>query len=90
MDFASMGGEGPTAYEVLLRAAMAGDTSHFAREDIVEETWRIIQPLLDSPPSVAVYAQGTWGPKAAEELVRGHDGWHEPWLPAPDASEVGK
>jgi glucose-6-phosphate 1-dehydrogenase len=82
MDFASMGGEGPTAYEVLLRAAMAGDPSHFAREDIVEETWRVIQPLLDAPPPVEVYKQGSWGPQAAAALVRGLDGWNDPWLPA--------
>jgi glucose-6-phosphate 1-dehydrogenase len=82
VSFASMGGEGPTAYEVLLQAAVAGDSSHFAREDIVEETWRVIQPLLDAPPPVELYKQGTWGPQAAEALVRGHDGWHNPWLSA--------
>ena len=82
VDFASMGGEGPTAYEVLLRAAIDGDSSHFASEDFVEETWRVIQPLLDAPPRVASYPQGSWGPQAANGLVRGHDGWREPWLPA--------
>ena len=40
-----MGGEGPTPYEVLLDAAMRGDSSHFARQDAVEETWRVVQPL---------------------------------------------
>ena len=40
-----MGGEGPTPYEVLLDAAMRGDPSHFARQDAVEETWRVVQPL---------------------------------------------
>jgi glucose-6-phosphate 1-dehydrogenase len=82
VDFASLGGEGPTAYEVLLLAALAGDESHFAREDFVEETWRVIQPLLDSPPPVEGYAQGSWGPRASALLVRGHDDWHDPWLPA--------
>jgi glucose-6-phosphate 1-dehydrogenase len=81
VNFSSIGGEEPTAYEVLLRAALAGDSGHFTREDAVEETWRIVQPLLDSPPSVDAYAQRSWGPTAAEALVRGHEGWHDPWLP---------
>ena len=62
MEFASMGGEGPTPYEVLLDAAMRGDSSHFARQDAVEETWRVVQPLIDAPPPVEVYEPGTWGP----------------------------
>ena len=41
MEFAEFGGEGPTAYEVLLDAAIRGDSSHFARQDAVEETWRV-------------------------------------------------
>ena len=40
-----MGGEGPTPYEVLLDAAMRGNSSSFARQDAVEETWRVVQPL---------------------------------------------
>ena len=81
MTFASMGGEGPTAYEVLLHAALVGDPSHFAREDAVEETWRVVQPLLDAPPPVEVYEKGSWGPEAANRLVREYGGWRDPWLP---------
>jgi glucose-6-phosphate 1-dehydrogenase len=81
MEFASFGGEGPTPYEVLLDAAMHGNSSNFARQDAVEETWRVVQPLLDSPPPIEVYVRGTWGPAAADELVRGHGGWRDPWLP---------
>jgi glucose-6-phosphate 1-dehydrogenase len=88
VNFSSLGGEAPTAYEVLLRAAMAGDSGHFAREDAVEETWRIVQPLIDSPPTVESYAQGSWGPNGAEVLVRGFEGWRDPWVPATD--EPGK
>ena len=76
-----MGGEGPTAYEVLLYAAMVGDSSHFARQDALEETWRVVQPLLDAPPPVEVYEQGSWGPKSADTLVNNVGGWHDPWLP---------
>ena len=39
-----------------------GDSTRFTRQDGVEETWRVFQPLLDSPPPVHPYAQGTWGP----------------------------
>ena len=81
MEFASMGGEGPTPYEVLLEAAMHGNPSSFARQDAVEETWRVVQPLLDSPPPVEVYEPGTWGPASAEELTRDYGGWRSPWLP---------
>ena len=81
MEFAEEGGEGPSPYEVLLHAAMVGNSGRFTRQDSVEETWRILQPLLDSPPPVHEYAKGSWGPKQAEELVAGHGTWHEPWLP---------
>jgi glucose-6-phosphate 1-dehydrogenase len=81
MTFATMGGEGPTAYEVLLHAALIGDASHFARQDSVEETWRVLQPLLDAPPTVEQYAQGSWGPPSGDRLVAEFGGWHAPWLP---------
>jgi glucose-6-phosphate 1-dehydrogenase len=84
VEFAQEGGEGPTPYEVLLRAALIGDSTDFTRQDNVEQSWRIVQPLLDSPPPVHPYAQGTWGPEEARELVAHYGGWHGPWLP--DAS----
>jgi glucose-6-phosphate 1-dehydrogenase len=80
MEFAEEGGEGPTPYEVLLSAAMAGDASRFTRQDSVEETWRILQPLLDAPPPVHPYAKGTWGPPEADRLLAGEGRWHEPWV----------
>jgi glucose-6-phosphate 1-dehydrogenase len=82
LDFAAHGGEGPTPYEVLLQAALAGDSSRFTRQDGVEEQWRVMQPLLDAPPEVRPYQPGSWGPKAAEALVRGHARWRDPWIPA--------
>ncbi len=80
MEFADEGGEGPTPYEVLLHAAMVGDSSRFTRQDSVEETWRVLQPLLDSPSPVHGYAKASWGPEEAEKLVTGHGRWHEPWI----------
>ena len=82
MEFADEGGEGPTPYEVLLRAAMSGDSSRFTRQDGVEEQWRIMQPLLDAPPPVEVYQQGSWGPAAADHLLAGFGGWRSPWVSA--------
>jgi glucose-6-phosphate 1-dehydrogenase len=80
MEFAAEGGEGATPYEVLLHAAMVGDSTRFARQDEVDETWRIMQPLLDGPPPVHTYATGTWGPAAADELTAGYGGWRGPWI----------
>jgi glucose-6-phosphate 1-dehydrogenase len=82
MDFGAEGGEGPTPYEVLLHAAMVGDSTRFTRQDGVEEAWRIMQPLLDDPPPVHTYEPGSWGPEAAEELVAGHGRWRDPWISA--------
>jgi len=86
MEFAQEGGDGPTPYEVLLDAALKGDSSHFTREDSVEETWRIVQPLLDAPPRVEPYGKGSWGPPSAERLTAGFGGWRGPWIPAAPAS----
>jgi glucose-6-phosphate 1-dehydrogenase len=80
MEFSEEGGEGATPYEVLLHAAMVGQSTRFTRQDGVEETWRIMQPLLDAPPPVHSYAPGTWGPEAGDQLVAGHGRWHGPWL----------
>ncbi|MFN8160441.1 MAG: glucose-6-phosphate dehydrogenase [Solirubrobacterales bacterium] len=80
MEFAEEGGEGPTPYEVLLHAAMRGDSSRFTRQDSVEEAWRIMQPLLDDPPEVHPYEKGSWGPEAATGLLAGHGRWRGPWV----------
>jgi glucose-6-phosphate 1-dehydrogenase len=80
MEFGREGGEAPTPYEVLLLDAMRGNSVRFTRQDGVEETWRIMQPLLDSPPPVHTYVPGSWGPKEAERLVEGFGSWHGPWV----------
>jgi len=80
MEFAEEGGEGATPYEVLLHAAMEGNSTRFTRQDSVEETWRVLQPLLDAPPPVQPYAKGSWGPDAANQLVAGYGGWRGPWV----------
>ncbi len=80
VEFAEQGGEGATPYEVLLHAAMLGDSKRFTRQDGVEQTWRIMQPLLDHPPEVHPYAKGSWGPGEAERLLAGHGTWRGPWI----------
>jgi glucose-6-phosphate 1-dehydrogenase len=82
LEFAEQGGEGATPYEVLLQAAMAGESSRFKRQDEVEECWRIMQPLVDAPPPVHAYAPGSWGPEEADKLLSGHGRWHGPWVTA--------
>jgi glucose-6-phosphate 1-dehydrogenase len=82
MEFAEEGGEGPAPYEVLLQAAMQGLSTRFTRQDGVEEAWRVMEPLLDSPPLVQPYERGSWGPDAANDLVAGHGKWRGPWLPS--------
>ena len=89
MTFARELGPPLEPYERLLRDAMAGDNHLFTREDGVEETWRIVQPLLDHAPPVVPYAQGSWGPPEAAKLVNGYAEWHEPWLPADADSTNG-
>jgi glucose-6-phosphate 1-dehydrogenase len=78
--FAQELGEAPQPYERLLSDAMRGDSSLFTREDSVEETWRIVQPLLDAPPRVEPYKPGSWGPASAAKLLAGHPSWRDPWL----------
>ncbi len=73
------------AYERVLGDAMAGDSSHFAREDYVEEAWRIVDPILQGPPPVYEYAQGSWGPAQVKAAVTPPEGWHDPSAVAPAA-----
>ncbi|SPM31114.1 Glucose-6-phosphate 1-dehydrogenase, partial [Mycobacterium terramassiliense] len=79
--FAEDLGEAVRPYERLLYAAFTGDRQLFAREDAIEETWRIVQPVLDKPGRVHHYEPGSWGPEAAQSLLHGHHSWQEPWLP---------
>jgi glucose-6-phosphate 1-dehydrogenase len=79
--FGEQVGDQPEPYERLLRDALRGDPQLFPSQDAIEQTWRIVQPLLDDPPPVEPYEPGTWGPPSASHLVTGHGGWQQPWLP---------
>lgn len=80
--FERVPGEDPQPYERLLGDALAGDPQLFTRQSAIEETWRVVQPLLDEPGPVHRYEKGTWGPKEADALCRGVAHWSQPWLPA--------
>jgi glucose-6-phosphate 1-dehydrogenase len=64
------------AYERLLGDAMAGDSTLFARQDVVEAAWSIVDPILRDPVPLFEYEGGTWGPPEAERLVRDVGGWN--------------
>jgi len=79
-DLVEEGGVPPTPYELLIKAALEGDAARFTRQDSVEESWRIVAPLLEKPGPVQSYVPGSWGPQAAQKLVRGLGRWHDPWI----------
>ncbi len=70
-------------YEELLDDAMEGEPARFARQDYVEEAWRIVDPILDDATPLHEYKPGTWGPPEAERLVADEDGWFDPPFSAP-------
>jgi glucose-6-phosphate 1-dehydrogenase len=66
------------AYERLLGDAMAGDATLFAREDYVEEAWRIVDPVLKADTPVYEYEPNTWGPSEVDQKVSPGEGWQNP------------
>jgi glucose-6-phosphate 1-dehydrogenase len=73
------------AYERVLRDAMAGDATLFAREDYVEEAWRIVDPVLKAGTPVYEYEAGTWGPAEVDKRIVPADGWNNPVMTPPTA-----
>jgi glucose-6-phosphate 1-dehydrogenase len=77
------------AYELLLGDAMAGDPTLFARQDYVEESWRIVDPYLKMATLVHQYDPGTWGPSDfSARVVPVGGGWSNPAMPSPAAAAV--
>ena len=66
------------AYERLLGDAMAGDPTLFARHDVVEAAWSIVDPVIHGPSPMFEYEPGTWGPPQADKLVEEVGGWNTP------------
>ena len=77
-------GDDMGAYEVLISAALIGDSAHFARQDEVEAAWAIVDPLLHTPTAPIEYPPGSWGPAQADKLVQGPCNWHNPGATAQD------
>jgi glucose-6-phosphate 1-dehydrogenase len=65
-------------YERLLGDAVAGDATLFARQDIVEAAWAIVDPILKTNGRLFEYEAGSWGPQQADKLVIGAGGWNTP------------
>ena len=83
VDFDKALGVRRDAYERLLEDAIEGDARRFARADTVEESWRVVQPVLDHPGPLRHYEKGSWGPSAAGLLAERYGGWHDPRPLAP-------
>jgi len=66
------------AYERVLSDAMAGDATLFARQDYVEEAWRIVDPVLKAATAVYPYEPHSWGPKEVEQSIVPPGGWDVP------------
>jgi glucose-6-phosphate 1-dehydrogenase len=77
VDFDMALGQRRDAYERLLDDALAGDLRRFARQDGVEEAWRVVEPVLDLDDQPYIYAPGSWGPSEAKGIVGEHR-WHIP------------
>jgi glucose-6-phosphate 1-dehydrogenase len=71
------------AYERVLGDAMQGDATLFAREDYVEEAWRIVDPVLKGATPVYEYEPGSWGPVEVDSSVSPHGGWQNPMVHVP-------
>jgi glucose-6-phosphate 1-dehydrogenase len=71
------------AYERVLGDAMHGDATLFAREDYVEEAWRIVDPVLKDGTPLYEYEPGTWGPKEVDSSVAPPGGWQNPTVKSP-------
>ncbi len=72
------GAEEMDAYERVLGDAMAGDRTLFAREDYVEEAWRIVDPALQADTPVHEYEPGSWGPAEVDAQLSPPGGWQNP------------
>jgi len=74
-------------YERVLGAAMEGDTSYFARQDYVEEAWRIVDPVLRGGTPIYPYEPNTWGPDEVARVTP-PGGWHQPLVEKPSTGKA--
>jgi glucose-6-phosphate 1-dehydrogenase len=75
---AALGGGGPEAYQRLLGDALAGDQRLFARQDLVEAAWRVVDPVLEKHAPAIPYERGSWGPEEDTRVLPGQRRWRDP------------
>ena len=78
-----------STYERLLGDAMVGDGALFTSQDAVEAAWAVVDPVLADHDAALPYEPGSWGPAAADTLIAGDGGWHNP-LPEQNAPAAGE
>jgi glucose-6-phosphate 1-dehydrogenase len=78
LGFAEQPGSDMRPYDRLIGAALDGDRWLFARQDTVEDAWRVVDPVLGNVTPVHPYAKGSWGPEEADRLLSDRDSWHDP------------
>jgi glucose-6-phosphate 1-dehydrogenase len=78
LTFAEQGGADERPYDRLIGAAVDGDQALFAREDTVEDAWRVVEPILGDTVPLQRYQRGTWGPEEADRLLSPGQHWHVP------------
>jgi glucose-6-phosphate 1-dehydrogenase len=78
LSFAEQAGADERPYDRLIGAAVDGDQSMFAREDTVEDAWRVVEPILGDTVPLQRYQRGTWGPEEAVRLLPPGQHWHTP------------
>jgi glucose-6-phosphate 1-dehydrogenase len=71
-------GDALTPYERLLGDALRGDPGLFGRQDAIEAQWAVVDPILGDITPAYDYARGSWGPREAQRLIEGDDGWLDP------------
>ncbi|HEX3714142.1 MAG TPA: glucose-6-phosphate dehydrogenase, partial [Trebonia sp.] len=76
--FAARPGSDMRPYDRLIGAALTGDRWLFARQDTVEDAWKVVDPVLGDAVPVHPYARGSWGPGEAVRLLPGRDAWYDP------------
>ncbi len=81
LSLTSLPAEGDPPYQRLFSEAIAGNPELFARQDGVEESWRIVAPILGDVTPVYSYEPGTWGPDEARRLMGEHGPWLDPSVP---------
>jgi len=78
LSFAAQPGSDMRPYDRLIGAALDGDRWLFARQDTVEDAWRVVDPVLGDVVPVHPYARASWGPQEAGRLLPAGDNWYDP------------